>query len=292
LTVLRQATNAPERVLARADSQRLVSSAEGTADITSDDVLDGGDDDTERLDVVAAVLHSFVWLSEHDDELVNQIHGWYSDDMDPPTYDVDTFITTANDLLLGARVGWHFQDGRFEPRDNQVLHAEVVEPAAVLLDSDPKFAPASRGFQTALNRLAENKPDVAITDAASAVQEFFRALGVVGNSIADQLNNAQKASLITSYDRQLLKPIIDWMNSDRSDRGNAHHHRDGEVPRADAWLAIHVAGALMVRLSNKEPRQILAARAKKEKEAAEQARVRRAAELAKPSSPLDDSTPF
>ena len=180
-----------------------------------------------------------------------------------------------------------------------VRHSEVVKPATILLDADPKFAKASAGFQTALTRLAENKPDVAITDAASAIQEFFRALGVAGNSISDQLDNAQKAHFISAADRQILKPIIGWVNADRSERGNAHHHRDGDVSRADAWLALHVAAALMVRLSNEDPREIVAARAKRdadtgrkkaEIDAAEAAKTTRVAEFVWDASSSD--TPF
>jgi len=107
------------------------------------------------------------------------------------------------------------------------------------------------------------------------------------------------STVAVMYDRQLLKPIVDWVNSDRSDRGNAHHHRDGDVLRADAWLAIHVAGALMVRLSNQGLRDIPAARAKREQDAAEKARAQRSAAAPpsssfdeNPSSRFDDSVPF
>jgi len=262
-------TNAVGRVLAAADSHRLISSASGSADLSAYEVLvEGEGDDAERLDVVAAVVLAFAWLSEHDTELVNVSDEWTSRPTEVPRYDLTIFAETVNDLLLGARVEWNYEDGKFASRGNLVLHAEVVRPVTILLDSDPRFAKASAGLQTALTRLAENKPDVAITDAASAVQEFFRALGVSGNSIADQLNNAQKVNILTAADRQLLKPITDWINADRSERGNAHHHRDGDVSRADGWLAIHVVAALMVRLSNEDPREITAARARRDAEAA------------------------
>jgi membrane protein involved in colicin uptake len=61
---------------------------------------------------------------------------------------------------------------------------------------------------------------------------------------------------------------VDWVNSDRSDRGNAHRYRESDATKADAWLAVHVAGALMVRLSNEEPRDIIAAREKRMADAA------------------------
>lgn len=64
-----------------------------------------------------------------------------------------------------------------------------------------------------------------------------------------------------------MKPFTDWLNGDRSDNGNAHRFREGDVSKADAWLALHVAGALMVRLSNEEPREIMAAREKRRSDA-------------------------
>lgn len=255
--LLCQSTNAPGRVLDRADAYRAINSADGETDAYAYEVLTGDFDDSERLDVVAAVLYEFDWLAENDRESVGgEAEAWKgsSSPSAAPWYDVASFIETVNDLLLGARVDWHWDRSEFRPRGNSQLHAEVVRPAAVMLSENPKFAKASAGFETALTRLAENKPDVAVTDAASAVQEFFRALGVKGNSLPDQVNAAQRTGVLSAPDRHLLKPLSDWLNADRADHGNAHHHREGEVTRADAWLAIHVAGALMVRLSNEEPR--------------------------------------
>lgn len=261
VAILPLMTNATWRVYAGADSRRLFASDTSVNEFSTEDTLSGRGTDTDRLDCVAAVVYSFVRLSETDQEEVWN-GGAY-----PPEYDVEAFTNAVNDILLAARIEWHYSEGEFVQRGNSVLHAEVVKPASILLDSNPKFARASAGFNTAITRLSENKPDVAITDAAVAVQEFFRALGIEGNSISDQLNAAQRAKIITINDRALLKPILDWTNADRSNRGNAHHHRQGDATKADAWLAIHVAGALMVRLSNEEPRDILAAKAKRDAEA-------------------------
>lgn len=299
--VLLHVTNAVGRVLGTADSHRSISSASGNLDLSAYEVLvEGQGDDAERLDVVAAVVLAFVWLSEHDAEMVRVFRDWAVESKEAPRYDVATFIETVNDLLLSARVEWHYEDGKFTSRGSLLLHTEVVRPVTTLLDSDPKFAKASAGFQTALTRLAENKPDVAITDAASAVQEFFRALGVSGNSIADQVNNAQKANILTAADRQLIKPITDWINADRSERGNAHHHRDGDVSRADAWLVLHVVAALLVRLSNEDPRDMPAAGAKRDADTARRQAEREAVLAAQKETDIDgmrlsqysEETPF
>ncbi|WP_026535378.1 hypothetical protein [Arthrobacter sp. H14] len=71
-------------------------------------------------------------------------------------------------------------------------------------------------------------------------------------------------SLVSDADGSLT---VDWINADRSHRGNAHYNRNGEISRADAWLMIHVAGALMVRLSDEEPRDIKAAQEHRQAEA-------------------------
>ena len=306
VALLLHLTNKSWMVYKTADDHRLVSSERGINEFSTEDTLKGKGNDSDRLDALAAVVYSFASLSVTDNEEVED--GW-NHSYSPPRYDLDTFIETVNDILLGARIEWHYTDGHFTQRGNSVLYADVVKPASILLDSDPKFAKASSGFQAAITRLSENKPDVAITDAASAVQEFFRALGVTGNSISDQLNAAQKAKVITAYDRSLLKPFTDWVNSDRSEKGNAHHHREGDVSKSDAWLAVHVAGALMVRLSNQEPRDIIAAREKRDAEVAaaaakaEQDRIAKEAELAAASqvpfndvwntpSSYNDETPF
>jgi hypothetical protein len=259
-------TDVPYRVYHEA-TKRLGYASDGREfDHKAEETLKGSGDDSERLDVLAAVIYSYVWLAEHDDEEVDSHESYRSST--PPEYDAPKFIEVVNDILLHSRIDWAYEDDKFQERGNSVLHIEVVRPASILLDADPKFASASAGFQAALTRLSENKPDVAITDAASSVQEFFRALGVTGNSISNQLDNAQKAKVISAYDRSLLKPIVDWVNSDRSDRGNAHGYRESDATKADAWLAVHVAGALMVRLSNEEPRHIIAAREKRVADAA------------------------
>jgi hypothetical protein len=265
--VLRRATNAPWRVYQLADEHYVAGSSSGLASVDSERALAGQGSDLDRLDALAAVIYAFVTLGETDTEGVQED---YNNSGESPRYETERFISSVNDFLLAARVEWLFSEGSFSQRGNSVLYADVVKPATILLDSSPQFARASAGFSAAITRLSENKPDVAITDAASAVQEMFRGLGVTGNSITDQLDAAQRMKVITAADRMLLRPIVNWINADRSERGNAHHHREGDVSKADAWLAIHVAGALMVRLSNEEPRDIVAARERREQAEAAQ----------------------
>ncbi|WP_146236286.1 hypothetical protein [Curtobacterium sp. MCBD17_023] len=303
--MLQETTNAPDRVLARADRHRRIGAADGSWETSAADILSGAGDDDQRLDLVAAAFYAFTALAEDDNEPVEVEEGWNSEWV-AAEYEVGTFTTTVNDILLGARVDWIWDGRNFQQRGNYVLHASVVKPASSLLDLNPKFARTSAGFEAALTRLSENKPAVAITDAATAVQEFFRALGIEGGSISEQLNNAANEGVISQLDRKLLKPFIDWENGERSARGNAHQFRDDDVTKADAWLAIHVAAALIVRLSDEDPRDIERLHEKRAAErrqwaleeeararAHEESNARKTTESAwGPPSPYDDEVPF
>lgn len=300
MVALESLTNVPTRVLASADRRLGIHRIETWA---SAEKLRGEGEDEQRLDALAAVVNAFVWLAEYDDEWEDS--GYSNRANYEPEYDAEAFIDVVNDRLLHARVDWVFEDGRFQERGNYVMHSEVLRPATILLGDDPAFVLASAAFQSALTRLSKGETDVALTEAATSLQEFFRALGVEGNSISDQLDKAQRAKVITGADRSLMKPLIDWVNADRSDRGNAHRHRSGDVSKADAWLMMHVVGALMVRLSNREPRDIVAAREQREAEnlAAREEQTRLSAEAARVATPqpdpweptggaLGDDTPF
>lgn len=255
-------TNVARRVLDMADKR--INEHDARVWVTAAR-LQGEGDDEERLDALAAVVGAFVWLAANDDEVVDSGESHRADYA--PEYDVQAFVEVVNDRLLHARVDWSFEDGRFQERGNHVMHSEVLRPATILLADNPALALASAAFQSALTKLSKGETDVALTEAATALQEFFRALGADGNSLSDQLDSAANQKLISSADRNLMKPLMGWVNADRSNRGNAHHHRAGDVSKADAWLMMHVVGALMVRLSNREPRDIVAAREMREAEA-------------------------
>ena len=256
-------SNVPYRVYQQAD-RRLRNTT--SYDWLSQKRLRGEGDDIDRLDALAAVIGAFVWLAENDEEWEESGDSYKANY--EPEYDAEKLIEVLNDRLLHARVDWSFEDGQFQERGNFVMHSEVLRPATILLADDPAFVRASAAFQSALTRLSKGETEVALTEAATSLQEFFRALGVEGNSLSNQLDNAANAKVISGADRGLMKPLIDWVNGDRSQRGNAHYHRAGDVSKADAWLMMHVVGAVMVRLSNREPRDIVAAREKREADAA------------------------
>jgi hypothetical protein len=46
--------------------------------------------------------------------------------------------------------------------------------------------------------------------------------------------------------------FLNWASADRSQTGDSHKQSDATI--ADAWLAVHVIGALILRLASDDPR--------------------------------------
>jgi hypothetical protein len=60
--------------------------------------------------------------------------------------------------------------------------------------------------------------------------------------------------LLAAHDGALadgIAKIIDWVSADRSNSGDAHNA--APAARDDTWFAVHVVGALILRLA-KDPR--------------------------------------
>jgi hypothetical protein len=131
------------------------------------------------------------------------------------------------------------------------MHATVVEPVLALAQGEPKLAAVEHAYQDALSELKpDGDPSDAVTDAGTALQEMLVAVGARGNALGPLLTDARKRELLAPYDSKLAEAIEglgDWVSADRSERGDAHHVRDAS--RDDAWLAVRVAGALILRLA-------------------------------------------
>lgn len=125
---------------------------------------------------------------------------------------------------------------------------EAVEPALKLLIGS-QFAAAHGAYLDALKEISNGKADDAITDAGTALQETLTALGCQGNALGPLIKDAKKNGLLAGHDQNLVDGIIkfmDWASADRSTTGDAHKHSDADV--SDAWLMVHIVGALIVRL--------------------------------------------
>lgn len=169
---------------------------------------------------------------------------------------VEAFTRYANGILASYRVSAELVAGKIVEFESREMHQEVVVPALLLFGGDQKFAGAERAYQDALREVATDAGAAdAITDAATCLQEVLVALGCDGNALGPLVRDARKRGMLGATDTKLASGIgdlIDWVSSDRSGNGDAHNANPAS--REDAWLTIHVVGALALRLAVGTPR--------------------------------------
>ena len=153
------------------------------------------------------------------------------------------FERTVNTSLRESWVKCELVNGQIVEFDSLEMHTNVVVPALRLLSDDPLFQPSERAFKKAIREIQEGEPDDAITDAATAVQEMLVSLGAPKTTVSRGIKWAIGAGLLAPYDTNLGS----WIEADRSGEGDAHNSKPTTVE--DAWLTVHIAGALIVRLS-------------------------------------------
>lgn len=255
LRIFYASTDQPSIVADEVKRIREVNSAQGWPAEDIERTLVGPFPDPEdRLDCIATI--SLV-LGRLGDELNGNIY-WGSDQKTKHTYrfDAGLFRSLTDDVLFQHRVEWAFRGEHLVERGNQELHASVVRPATELLGGEPRFASVQRAYDKALLELSQNDPGDSITDANTALQEAFRVLGVNGSSASEQALKAERKGLLVGYDRKLVDGIVkltDWVNAERSNNGDAHS--DGSrALKADAWLVVHIVGALILRLFGENSR--------------------------------------
>lgn len=164
--------------------------------------------------------------------------------------DIETLTRIVNDIFYEHRVGFRVVDGKVVPVASDELHESVVVPALRLL-VDARFEKAHAAYLKALQEIADNDPGDAITDAGTALQEALTALGCRGNTIGALIKDAQSRGMLAPHDARLadgIKSFVDWAHADRNTTGDAHKHTD--AIRDDAWLMVHVVGALIIRLAS------------------------------------------
>jgi hypothetical protein len=167
-------------------------------------------------------------------------------------YDVwssDQFEWAINQVLYEYRIAYELIEGRMVERESQELHDAVVAPTIRLLSGRQGFAEVEDAYQDALKQLAQGDGPNAITDAARALQLTLTALGCDGNAVGPLLASARKKGLLAAHDARLTESLvgaIEWASADRSQKGDTHTATD--ATRDDAWLSIHVVGALILRL--------------------------------------------
>jgi hypothetical protein len=166
-------------------------------------------------------------------------------------YDYELFGRLVDEIFSSHRVSFRFVDGEIVPLSSDELHVEVVEPTLRLLHGRKDLDKAHEAYLKALKEISNDDAPDAITDAGTALQETLTALGCTGNALGPLLKSAKAKGLLAGHDQKLTSGIenfIDWASAERSARGDAHKSSPAE--REDAWLMVHVVGALIVRLAD------------------------------------------
>lgn len=161
------------------------------------------------------------------------------------------FTESVNQILRRHRIAFELIEKQMVEKNSMELHTEVVAPALRLLaTSDRAWAGAEKAYRGALTELSENNPPDAITDAGTALQEALQAAGAEGNALGPLITSARKRRILAPHDQALgdaITKAADWVSADRSQSGDAHRASDANLD--DAWLIVHVVGALILRLS-------------------------------------------
>jgi hypothetical protein len=196
--------------------------------------------DDEVGDVIEATHAAFEKLGE-------RTNIWYG------FQEEGQFRDRVNVILAEHDVAYVVEGREVLPRSAEAMWGGVVEPTRSLLGGDGRLVKSEQAFQKALRELKPgDDPADAITDAATALQETLDALGCRGNTIGKKLDDARKKGLLGPHDSTLAASVEgmgDWVSADRSERGDAHGVKDVTVD--DAWLTVHVTGALILRLSKR-----------------------------------------
>lgn len=152
-------------------------------------------------------------------------------------------------IFEAHRIKFKFIDGQVIPLGSEIMHAKVVEPTLALLHGRPEFARAGKAFRDALEELAGGKPDDAITDAGTALQEALTAVGCMGNTLGDLIKDAKNNGWFGPRDSPLADGIAKIHNWVAAERNDGEAHRVSDVTKDDAWFVVHVVGAAIVRLA-------------------------------------------
>ena len=152
-------------------------------------------------------------------------------------------------ILREERLAYRLVNGQLYPFDSLELHENVVSPTLTLLAGRPELADVEDAYQDALREIGSDPRD-AITDAARALQEMLTTINCPGETLGDQLKDARRKNLLAPHDETLSAAIAklgDWVSADRVNKGDAH--KTVTTLPEDAWMSVHVVGALIVRLS-------------------------------------------
>jgi hypothetical protein len=162
------------------------------------------------------------------------------------------FAEEVNKIFNSHRVAYKLVDegSQIIELGSLELHNAVVEPVIKLLYGEPKLDRAQEAYMAALKQISHDDAANAITDAGTALQETFKALGVQGKVLGEQIKAVRASGLLAGRDAPILESVVkamEWVASERNQNGDGHNVTDATLD--DAWLIVHVVGALIVRLA-------------------------------------------
>lgn len=170
------------------------------------------------------------------------------------TSEGSAWVEYLNIVLAEELIAFEFIEGQMVEFESREMHMEVVAPTLHLLAGRSGWNKVERSYQDALRELGTDASN-AITDAGTALQEALTALGCEGNALGPLTKSAKQKGLLGPHDSALtdgVQRILDWVSANRSERGDGH--KASAATRDDAWFAIHVVGALILRLASDSPR--------------------------------------
>lgn len=166
------------------------------------------------------------------------------------------FASLVNQVFVAERFAAEIVGEELVPFSSRELHVEVVEPTLTLLAGRDGWGQIEAAYQDALREIAADHPADAITDAGRSLQLALGTIGAEGNSLGPLIKSAKVKGLLAPHDSKLLdgiESLMHWVSADRSETGEAH--KAGTEDRSDAWLAVHVVGALLLRLAAETQRR-------------------------------------
>ncbi|HEY0166165.1 MAG TPA: hypothetical protein VGB75_03895 [Jatrophihabitans sp.] len=166
------------------------------------------------------------------------------------------FRSEVNRIFEAHRVAFRLVEGQIIPVESFEMNAAVVFPALYLLHGHAEFASGEKAYMKALQEIRVGDAGDAITDAATALQETLEALGCEGRTLGPLIASAKRRGLFSARDSRLTDAIAafaQWAAAERNE-GEAHHYTESDL--SDAWLMVHVVGALIVRLAQASNRAV------------------------------------
>lgn len=166
------------------------------------------------------------------------------------------FQERVEEILRESRISFDFIDGKMVEFSSREMHVAVVAPTIRLLAGNVQLTQVESAYQDALKELSDGNGSDAITDAGTALQELLVALGCSGNALGPLIRSARSNGIVAAHDVRFLEglaTIMHWVSADRSESGDAHSA--SKVAVEDAWLTVHVVGALILRLADSKSKR-------------------------------------